>query len=484
MGVWIVDPDWYFHTAEVLGDASSRLASAVGTVADHAKWDTTKMAGNDSSVGAPWGSWYDRFSADTVEGAAMLAGAWSSLANRIYQAGVNHAWAEFRAGRGRLPTPANLPHRPAVTELPMPALPSSVGDNGPGLEVVYLPGLDESLGGVEIPNADTDKLPLAAASWEAFAATINETVSEVTHQVRRPDPLLPDATAFYNTITSLGGPADALGADALSLSEAASTLSAGIVEMRANITNELRSMSLMHVLGAVVAAVATRVTARVSVKAGVEGLARRVRLAGERIRGFVSALQAVASLLSATAPRFTHADKAKVDKQRFIDIEIFDPDGTRSRHYRIPLSKWLSWLDYLNRGGDEWQWDRWSDAYDRLKENVANGWWFDQWVADVQGYSTEDGWTDQFGSRREDLALVPVQNRVWDWANPDLRELVENKSGRLDLDQLAQDEIALQADWNVTWNLNAHYQYSAAELAALERLRKLYPDNFTYNFMG
>ncbi|OBB25092.1 hypothetical protein A5792_28875 [Mycolicibacterium peregrinum] len=481
MGVWVIDPDWYFQTAEVLGDASSQLASAVGTIADHAKWDTTKMAGNDSSVGAAWGSWYDKFSADTIEGTAMLATAWSSLANRIYQAGVNHAWAEFRAGRGRLPTPGNLPPRPSVNELPMPSLPTAVGDNGPGLHVVYLPGLDESLGGVEIPNADTDKLPIVAASWNAFAATITATVGEVTHRVRRPDPELPDATAFYNTITSLAGPADALGADAMSMSTLTDKFSSGVLKMRADITNELRAMSAMHVLGAVVAAAATRVSGTVSVKAGVQGLARRVRLAGENIRRYVATLQTIASLLTTMTPRFTHADKAKVDKERTVDIEIFDPDGTRSRHYRIPLSKWLSWLDYLKRGGDEWQWDRWNDTYDRLKENSANGWWWDQWAAAVMGYTPEHGWVDQWGSKKEHLDLVPVQGRVWDWANPDLQHVVENKSGALDLNQLALDEIALQRGWSVTWNINAHYAYSGSELAALERLEKLYPGRFTVN---
>jgi len=97
------------------------------------------------------------------------------------------------------------------------------------------------------------------------------------------------------------------------------------------------------------------------------------------------------------------------------------------------------------------------------------------------GYSKNDGWTDQFGSRKSDLEKVPVTGRVWDWANPELKQVVENKSGRLDMDQLAIDEDALEAGWDVTYNINAKHPYTAGELAALQRLQDKYPDQFTVN---
>ncbi|OBK02497.1 hypothetical protein [Mycolicibacterium conceptionense] len=65
--------------------------------------------------------------------------------------------------------------------------------------------------------------------------------------------------------------------------------------------------------------------------------------------------------------------------------------------------------------------------------------------------------------------------------DPDMQELVENKSGALDLHQLSADEMALWAGWRVTWNINANYPYSESELAALARLEKLYPGKFTVN---
>ncbi|MEN3316617.1 MAG: hypothetical protein V7643_18 [Mycobacterium sp.] len=102
-------------------------------------------------------------------------------------------------------------------------------------------------------------------------------------------------------------------------------------------------------------------------------------------------------------------------------------------------------------------------------------------LPDIMGYDRDQGWEPQWGSKRDQLDEVPVPGRVWDWANPDLQELVENKSGRLDFGQLALDETALQRGWNVTRNINANYPYTANELAALERLEKLYPGQFTVN---
>jgi hypothetical protein len=51
---------------------------------------------------------------------------------------------------------------------------------------------------------------------------------------------------------------------------------------------------------------------------------------------------------------------------------------------------------------------------------------------------------------------------------------------RLDFDQLAHDEEALQQGVAITYNINANYPYNANELAALQRLQDEYP-KFTVN---
>ena len=64
---------------------------------------------------------------------------------------------------------------------------------------------------------------------------------------------------------------------------------------------------------------------------------------------------------------------------------------------------------------------------------------------------------------------------------PDLNEFIENKSGRLDMDQLAKDKRVLALGHQLTYNLNANYPYSPAEIAALQSLQDRYPDQFTVN---
>lgn len=476
MPLWVVDSDWYFLTAAILGRAGEKIASAAGIVSG-ASHLSGHMAGNDP-IGTKWGTRYDGAARDALQGADALAQAWSSLAGRVYQAGVNHAWAEFHAGRRKIPVPANLPPRPPVSE-PSSTMSGSVGGNGVGLTDI-LPGLVEAVG-KQTPNADTTALDAASDMWQRFATTIADAVSDVVNQVKSPDHSLPDANAFYDVITSLSAPADAVAADARSLSSLTRSFSTSTTAMRQQIASEVNRTAMWIGGTASVSVLSSEVTGGASLRAEAALIRRFVTQAGNNIRGYIAALETAAAAIDSFTAALDPAKKGLLDREKFVDIEIFDPDGTKTHHYRIPLSKWLSWQNYLQRGGHEWDWNRWSANYDQLKENSANGWWFDQYAANVMGYDKTQGWTDQFGSRKGDLAQVPVQGRVWDWANPDLRQLVENKSGSLDMSQLPKDEIAMQQGWSVTYNISANYAYSPAELAALQRMQDRYPGQFTVN---
>ncbi|QRY48134.1 hypothetical protein JVX93_15910 [Mycolicibacterium boenickei] len=478
MGVWVVDPDWYFTTAEALGRAASELAGAAGTITARADFASLHMAGNDS-IGTSWGTKYDAGATNTVQGVSSLCRAWSALAGRIYRAGVNHAWADYHAGRGKLPTPANLPHEPAITQ-PTFALQTSVGGNRIGIDEV-MPGLLEAIG-TETPNANTDKLGTATEAWTQFGTTISNNVDKILN-LPRPDPSLPDATAFYDTIVRVSGPGEALATDAHAMSSQVSTFASGVSLMRQQTGDELyRTMFMVAGTGAI-SIVASAVTGGVSVRVEAAVARRLIQRAGSNIREYIKTLETTAAIINTFKPAFDAAMKAALDKNSLVAAEGFErrPDGTIKPTIRyFDRAKWEAWQRYLERGGD-WDIDRWSQAYDQLKENAANGWWYDQHVAEVMGYLPEHGWQDQWGSRKADLPDVPVPNRVWDWANPDLQELVENKSGALDFHQLSADEMALRAGWRVTWNINANYPYSESELAALARLEKLYPGKFTVN---
>lgn len=476
MGVWVVDPDWYFSTAATLGDAASDLASAAGLISAQADTANRHMAGKDP-VGTEWGTKYDVAAANTVKGVALLCKAWSGLAGRIYQAGVNHAWAEFRAGRGKLPAPANLPPKPAISQIE-PTMETSVGGSYVGLQEA-LPGLLDYVG-VEAPNADTDKLNNASDAWGRFDPAITDIVDSVTHRVQRPDPSLPDATAFYDTITKVNGYGSALASDARALSSQVSGFSTGVTTMRQQTQSTVNMTGFLLGGSATVAVLATRVSGVIAIKAEAAVARRLIQRAGTEIRGYISALQATASLINTFKPVFDVAMKAVLDKESLIPAEGFErrPDGTIKPTIRyFDRAKWEAWQRYLERGGD-WDIDRWSQAYDQLKENAANGWWYDQLVADIMGYDKDEGWRSQYGNSD----IVP--GRRWDWAhvvNDTPVEVVENKSGRLDPDQLRLDEQALEEGVNVTYNINSKYPYSEAELAELQRLQDEYPGQFTVN---
>jgi hypothetical protein len=473
MGVWVVDQDWYFQTAGILGQAASKVANGAGTAGSTASLDTWNMAGNDP-VGTSWGNRFDPAASNTVQGVVSLAQAWSALAGRIYQAGVNHAWAEFRAGRGRLPAPVNLPPRPPIVELTVPPLRTSIGADGPGLTDI-LPGLVAAVG-KETPNADTAKLDTSGKTWSRFATMINEAVGDVTDNVRRPDASLPDATAFYDTITSFGGPGEALGTDALSLSGLTGNFSAATTTMREAIQHEVEITALELEGSAAVSIGTSEVTGGASLGAETRIVARLVARAGNDIRGYISTLQAAAAVIDTFAPTFQPAMKAVLDKNSLIPAEGLD--GSRKPTIRyFDRAKWEAWQRYKARGG-LWDIDRWSKAYDQLKANAANGYWYDQQVADIMGYNKDDGWRKQYTNNE----IVP--GRRWDWAqiaNNRVVELVENKSGRLDFDQLTADERALNQGIRVTYNINSSYEYSPSELAALQRLQDEFPGRFTVN---
>lgn len=469
MGTWVVDSDWYFLTAAILGRAGSKVAGAAGVVSG-ASHGSGHMAGNDP-VGTKWGSRYDSAARDALGGADSLAQAWSSLAGRVYQAGVNHAWAEFHAGRRKIPVPANLPPRPAISE-PSSTISSSVGNNGVGLNDI-LPGLVEAVG-KEAPNADTSGLDAASDMWQRFAATVGEAVGDVVNQVRRPDHNVPDATAFYEAITALNAPADAIADDGRSLGRLTRELSAATKTMRENTEKEVRSTAEWMGAAVAVSVLPSGVTGGASFRAGATIMRWRINTAGTSIRGYIAAVETAATAIDSFTAALDPGKKSRLDRQKLIDIEIYDPDARTTRRYRVPLSKELAWERYKERGG-QWDWNRWSKTYDQLKQNAANGWAFDKYAAEVMGYSKDDGWHSQYS----DQTIVP--GRRWDWVSPDLNEFIENKSGRLDMDQLAKDERVLALGHQLTYNLNANYPYSPAEIAALQTLQDRYPDQFTVN---
>lgn len=477
-----VEPEWFFHTAACLGQAASNLASALSTATgDGGLTYSQKMAGNDPK-GSGWGTPYDASAKTVLHGAASLASAWSTTAQKVHQAGVNHQFFEWEAGRRGYPGPHSAPPKPPISSAVANIPPSAVGDNGPGLDD-FIPGLVEAVG-EPCPNGDYEKLGRMAPAWTALGAAVNRSSSEWIAKIHRPDPSMVDAVALYDEILKLNEPAIAIAGDAMKLASFTSTFGTAIHTFRDQSAKAIDDLVLIiGVIGAA-AVVGTRIAGTKAIAIGGRLTTREISETGKEIGGFVRALEPLIAGMRTFVTALNPIMQTLLDQAATLPAESneLQPDGTWKKTIRyFSLEKWMAWQKYLLRGGDM-DIDTWSKYYDRIRQNQADGDAFDKHVADIQGYDKGQGWTPQFGARKEDYDKVPLPNRHWDWANPDLAEVAENKKGKLDTDQMVTDrEVLERTRWSVTYNINANHQYTKAEEEWLAQMQRDFPGRFTVN---
>ncbi|MEV8236413.1 hypothetical protein AB0P23_14265 [Rhodococcus sp. NPDC077669] len=439
------------------------------------------MAGNDQ-VGTEWGKAYDGAIGDFVLQTCRLADAYGAAASRAYLGGVNHLNAEYVAG-GRQGIPPSPPPQPksADQRVPFAAPPSSVGDNGPGLNS-DIPVLVEAVG-LSVPNAAPNRLATAGKALEALRILIKDKSDDLLDAARTPPPDTgPDATLLYDEIlTNLVAPAGHLHEEGATLASAATSFGAAIVARRNEIVGAIDELGVSVAITLTAGVAATLVTAGGSdlVAAGVT--AARIAATGRRIYNIVRLLESdtISTTTKMADIRAAGGLAARLSETIDKPLATFEvsEDGTIKTTPIFPKWKQDAWERYLASGGDL-SMEEWSKKYDHLMANVNNGSEWDQYVGEVLGYTVENGFIPQY--RNPDAA----DDRIWDFGNPDpaVRLLVENKSGRIDYEQLAKDETALRRGWNVQYNLRD--PISPAQLARLQALADQYPGQFTYQYLG
>ena len=221
---------------------------------------------------------------------------------------------------------------------------------------------------------------------------------------------------------------------------------------------------------------ATLVTAGVSDLAAAGLTTVRVAATGRRIYSVIRVLSAdsaavSSSLNSVRAAGGLSARLVETINKPLATFEI-NEDGTIKTSPVFPKWKQDAWERYQG----DLSMEEWSKAYDNLMNNVSNGSAWDQQVKEIMGYTEENGWISQ--CRDEDLA----PGRVWDFCNEELNTSIENKSGRIDPEQLAKDEEALRNGRRIEYNLRD--PISPGQVAMLDRLVALYPNRFTYRYLG
>ncbi|MCP2290043.1 hypothetical protein [Nocardia amikacinitolerans] len=484
----IVDHNWfqYFEFARAADNASFVIRQKLEEVAHLVELYAASMAGNDE-VGQQWGKAWDTAANEFFPNASRLADAYGAIANRAYLAGVNVLNAEWiAAGReGPAPQPPTDPPTAVDQRRLIGNMPTSIGDNGDSLNT-DIPDLLREIG-FKVPNGNDIKLADTGRVLEELRAIIRDKTDDVRKYGREPGPRdANEARLLYNEyVDNVLAPSGMVEADAASLAQSAKGFGEEIVKQRKDIETEMRALT--RDVGITIAAglAGTVITATGSDWAAAGVTAARVTIAANRIKNLIQLLNAAARTLGTTLStvRTTAAAVRLLQETIHKPLATFevDPDtGAIKTGAVFPKWKQDAWERYLadchNRPSGCLSMEEWSKKYDQLMANSSQGSEWDREVGALMGYTPEDGWQPQ-------RHVEGVPDRRYDFVHynedgvPD--ELVENKSGRLDNEQLVKDEAALKFGYPVTYNIRS--PLSPSDQRKLDDLQSEYP-SLTVNY--
>ncbi len=486
----IADYKWfpYFEFAAAADTASGIIRAKIDEVAPTIETLGVGMAGDDGDVGRPWGASWDTAINTFLPAACRLADAYGAIANRAYIAGLNFIYSEWVAGgrQGQMlqppyAAPTNVDQRILIGNLP-----TVVASNGSPL-VTDIPMLIEQIA-KDLPNGSTVKLDEIGSLMADLATVIREQTDAVRKYGREPGSRdSRDAHLLYDEyVSNVLGPSGMMASDANTLARAALTFSQQLTKQRADMKTEMDNLVRDGSITLAVGVLGTVVTATGSDWVALGVTSARVTTTALRIRNLVEVIQIASRTVTSSLTELrvsTAVVRLMLDtiEKTGIDIEIDPETGVRKMLPVFPKWKQEAWeryqIDCVNRRGGCMTQEEWSRAYDQLMENSSKGSEWDREVAVIMGYTDEDGWKsqqqiDDVPSRRYDFVHYN------EFGEPD--ELVENKSGRLDSEQLQKDEGALENGYRVTYNLKT--EVTPSQQAELDRLKAAYGDRFTVNY--
>lgn len=275
--------------ARVAVDLAGELAAYAG------------MAGDDATA-TEFAATYDEAAAAAVEVLAELVGGFASLARLAEGSLRNHVAAERASALRGLPAYADEPlttaERCTVVHLSAPA--SALGGDSSALPGWANAVLD-LLEGVFWPDADTDRLRAAAATWRAAASAAGALAgpceSALAELALEVSPEIPLAVATTDDLRArIGELGDQLAGLATACEQHADQVDAA----RAQMLDVLEQLAWELGLGALASGVLTAVTGGAA--AGPAGAAGTARLAAAsaRLRGVLDSLGALSRGTAAT----------------------------------------------------------------------------------------------------------------------------------------------------------------------------------------
>lgn len=259
------------------------------------------MAGDDATA-TEFAATYDEAAAAAVEVAAELVDGFASLARLAEGSLRNHVAAERASVLAGLPAgvdePLTLAERCTVVHLATPA--SALGGDSSALPGWANAVLD-LLEGVFWPDADTDRLRAAAATWRAGAGAVRALVgpceSALAELAVEASPEIPLAVA---TTEDLRGHIDRLADQLTGLATACEDHAAHVDATRDEMLAVLEQLAWELGLGALASGALTLITGGAA--AGAAGAAGTARLAAAsaRLRGVLDSLGALSRGTAAT----------------------------------------------------------------------------------------------------------------------------------------------------------------------------------------
>ncbi|WP_405180763.1 hypothetical protein OG225_06055 [Nocardia sp. NBC_01377] len=477
----------FFEFAAAADTASGKIREAIDTHAADIEYTASGMAGADEKVGQVWGKEWDTAFNRFLPAACQLADAYGAISNRAYYAGVNQMYAEWVAnGRtGAVPQPPTSPPQNADQRQPYGNMPTSIGATGDPL-ISSISGLVEQIG-IPLPTGNDEKLKKVGTALKSLATVIQEQTDAVRKHGHEPGSRdSEDAHKLYDEyVEGVLGPSGMLASDANTLASASTTFGEQIVSQREGMKNECYQFLAEAGVTIAIGLAGTVVTVGGSdVAAGVI-TATRVTACANRIRTTIELLITVVRLARSTFALVKLSNTAiqmmtKTIQKPVVKVDIDRDSGERKLTITFPKWKQEAWERYLAtchlRPGGCKTMEEWSRLYDQLMENTGNGSEWDNEVKELLGYSEENGYKAQ-------KHVEGVDGRRYDFVHYDENglpdELIENKSGRLDREQLTKDEAALEDGYKVTYNLQK--ELSPSDQAALARLKSIYGDQLTIN---
>jgi hypothetical protein len=494
-----VEPRGYDAASAVFGhDVHDALSNANHTL--HAALaGCGAMAGNDPG-GTAWAHSYDTAARTTLATMIDLQTASVKLAAMLQQTGFNHGAADTASNPKNLrPTPTDktryVPQRATV-----PDLPSAAGGSGGGP-----PGwsLIQDAVGYVWPNGDVDKLTTAATAWSTAADALNATVSFIPEAVRCVlDQHSPEVDDAFAVCDGMGGHVDDVADNCRTLSQGCSDLAGHIRTAHDDIEHELVSLlewtAGIEAAGALVGfftvgigegaaqgVEATRIAATASRVSGIIGhLSEMAATVTRSISVVVGRLESIAQRLKAIlGVRVTEVttEAASTAPALARDAETLATEGLADAAETHAADDAL-YQQYVERktaaGKTPRSREAWQNMVDALRRNKAVGDGYRDEVADQLGIQYgEAGWDKEI--------TISQYDRRYDIANPSAKEAFEVKSGSSPteetLTQLAKDEKALRAGWQITWQLKT--DLNPTLMARLRELTDKYP-GFHYTVKG